>query len=247
MSQNLLVIIPCFNEYKRLNTKEYSVCLQRNKQVSILFVDDGSKDRTVEKFKELKEIFPDRVNFLLKNKNEGKAAAIYDGMTFAIKNIQCNYLGYIDADLSVSIDEITNLANILSSENKQFIFGSRWKRIGSRIERKITRHYIGRIFATISSIILDIGVYDTQCGAKIFTVDLAKKVFTQRFNVNWLFDVEIFFRLLQIFPKDKFDHYCLEYPLKYWKDVDGSKIKFIHGISTLKDFWILKNIYKQKR
>ena len=125
MSQNLLVIIPCFNEYKRLNTKEYSVCLQRNKQVSILFVDDGSKDRTVEKFKELKEIFPDRVNFLLKNKNEGKAAAIYDGMTFAIKNIQCNYLGYIDADLSVSIDEITNLANRLSSENKQFIFGSR--------------------------------------------------------------------------------------------------------------------------
>ncbi len=30
MSQNLLIIIPCFNEYKRLNTKEYSVCLQRN-------------------------------------------------------------------------------------------------------------------------------------------------------------------------------------------------------------------------
>lgn len=87
MNHNLLIIIPCFNEYKRLNTKEYSVCLQRNKQVSILFVDDGSKDRTVEKFKELKEIFPDRVNFLLKNKNEneGKAVAIYDGMTFAIK------------------------------------------------------------------------------------------------------------------------------------------------------------------
>lgn len=139
MNHNLLIIIPCFNEYKRLNTKEYSVCLQRNKQVSILFVDDGSKDRTVEKFKELKEIFPDRVNFLLKNKNEGKAAAIYDGMTFAIKNIQCNYLGYIDADLSVSIDEITNLANILSSENKQFIFGSRWKRIGSKTNLDIDK------------------------------------------------------------------------------------------------------------
>ena len=60
-------------------------------------------------------------------------------MTFAIKNIQCNYLGYIDADLSVSIDKITNLANILSSENKQFIFGSRWKRIGSKTNLDIDK------------------------------------------------------------------------------------------------------------
>lgn len=60
-------------------------------------------------------------------------------MTFAIKNIQCNYLSHIDADLSVSIDEITNLANILSSENKQFIFGSRWKRISSKTNLDIDK------------------------------------------------------------------------------------------------------------
>ena len=60
-------------------------------------------------------------------------------MTFAIENIQCNYLSYIDADLSVSIDEITNLTNILSSENKQFIFGSRWKRISSKTNLDIDK------------------------------------------------------------------------------------------------------------
>lgn len=30
MNLGLLIIIPCFNEYKRLNNKVYSVCLQRN-------------------------------------------------------------------------------------------------------------------------------------------------------------------------------------------------------------------------
>lgn len=239
-----LVVIPCYNEYNRLDTLKYSESLRKNDNISILFVDDGSKDLTAEKFKLLKGEFPNRVDFLLKSKNEGKATAVYDGMRRAIAHKKYDYLGYIDADLAVSIDEIVDLANVLTKERKEFIFGSRWKRIGSKIKRKLIRHYVGRVFATIASLLLGLDVYDTQCGAKVFTRSTAEKVFNQKFNVNWSFDVEIFFRLLNIYPKHQFDKYCLEHPLKSWKDVDGSKVKLSHTINVLRDFWTLKKIYR---
>lgn len=244
IQKEVLIVIPCYNEYERLNTSQYTKELDRNKSISILFVDDGSNDNTPHRFKELKDIFPHRVHFLVKEKNEGKAAAIYDGVRYALENYRYEYLGYIDADLAVSIDEIMTLSVVLQQENKDFIFGSRWKRIGSKIERKFIRHYVGRIFATIASVLLDLGVYDTQCGAKVFTAEVAQKVFTGKFNVSWSFDIEIFFRLLKIFTKDDFDKHCIELPLKQWKDVDGSKVKITHTIKVLKDFWILYKLYR---
>lgn len=244
IDSNLLIVIPCFNEYKRLDIPQYVESLNNNKNISLLFVDDGSEDLTIERIEKLQKEFPHRIIFLRKEKNEGKAAAIYDGFSYAINHLEYDYIGYIDADLAVDIEEIHHLQNILLQENKQFIFGARWKRIGSKIKRKLVRHYIGRIFATIASLLLNLGIYDTQCGAKIFTNDLAKKVFTDKFNVNWCFDIEIFFRLLKIFPRENFDKYCLEFPLKSWKDVDGSKIKVTHTINVLKDFWILHKKYR---
>lgn len=244
IQNDFLVIIPCFNEYKRLNIAQYSDSLERNENISLLFVDDGSQDMTTKRFEELQAFFPNRVMFLKKDKNEGKAAAIYDGMRYAIENFQYDYLGYIDADLAVSIEEICHIKEVLINEKKRFVFGSRWKRIGSKIERKFFRHYIGRVFATIASILLDLGVYDTQCGAKVFSKSLAKEVFKDKFNVNWAFDIEIFFRLKKIFSQDNFDKYSIEFPLKSWKDVDGSKVKFSHTISVMKDFWTLYKIYR---
>ena len=51
----------------------------------------------------------------------------------------------------------------------------------------------GRVIATIISEILQIKVYDTQCGCKVFSRDLASEVFIDEFISRWLFDVEIFF------------------------------------------------------
>lgn len=246
MSDSFIIVIPCYNEELRLNLPQYTEELENNPQVCILFVDDGSKDNTIGKIQELKNVFPERVSCLVKKQNGGKSLAVYDGFKYALSSsVGFGYIGYIDADLAVSISEISAIKEFIALTDRDFGFGSRWHRIGSNIERKFIRHYIGRLFATIASMLLDLGVYDTQCGAKVFKRDLAEKIFIHPFNVSWAFDVEIFFRLLQIFHKDEFDKHCIEYPLQQWRDVEGSKVKYLDSIRVMRDFLILRKIYSK--
>lgn len=240
-----IVIVPCYNEETRLQQDVFILNLKSYPDLRIIFVNDGSNDQTLRVLKNMEDQLPNQIIVLDLPKNAGKAQAIFEGGKAAI-TYQPKYIGYIDADLAVSIKDFYELIKIAKSENKNFVFGSRWRRIGSNIDRRASRHYIGRIFATIASNILQLNVYDTQCGAKVFDTKTAQHIFAQPFNVNWVFDVEIFFRILKIFPHEVFENHVLEYPLKQWQDVAGSKVKFSHSIGILKDFLTLKRMYGGK-
>jgi dolichyl-phosphate beta-glucosyltransferase len=242
MNNECIVVIPCYNEANRLQTEQYLESLKKLPNLSVLFVNDGSKDKTLQVIDSLAGQLPEQISVLDAPENGGKAQAIFLGMNEALpKNPK--YLGYIDADLAVSLEEFNAILEVAQTEKKKFVFGSRWKRIGSVIERKITRHYIGRVFATLFSNLLQLDIYDTQCGAKVMDCTTAQHVFKNKFNVNWIFDVEIFFRLLQVIPKEKFSESVLEYPLKEWRDVEGSKVKISHFITILRDVLVLKKRY----
>ena len=87
------------------------------------------------------------------------------------------------------------------------------------------------MFATFASLILDLYVYDTQCGAKIFRNNSElRMVFAHPFLVNWIFDVEILARfkvIRKLNDSNLLQNTTLEYPLDEWTDIGGSKVKFI--------------------
>ena len=103
----IAVIIPCYNEFNRLNTKEFSSFLskEKNQHISFLFVNDGSQDNTIDLLRELASKF-EKVSFINLEENVGKAEAIRQGVLHS-KSQQFDYIGYFDADLAAPLDEIT--------------------------------------------------------------------------------------------------------------------------------------------
>lgn len=98
MKQSITLVVPCYNEEEVLPLfyKEYCSVAERLPDyiVEVLFVDDGSKDRTIEIVKKLAEK-DKRVKYLSFSRNFGKEAAIYAGL----QNADGDYTAIMDADL----------------------------------------------------------------------------------------------------------------------------------------------------
>ncbi len=144
-------------------------------------------------------------------------------------------MAYLDADLATPLSELMRISKYLN-DDIEFVFGSRVNRIGSNIERKLHRHLIGRMIATIiSSGILKIPIYDSQCGAKVMTKSVAEAVFSNKFKTNWVFDVELIQRLLKFKKSSDINQYAKEIPLEVWTDIGDSKIKPKHYLQIIKN------------
>ena len=106
----------------------------------------------------------------------------------------------------------------------------------------------GRVFATLASLILGLGVYDTQCGAKLFRVaEEIRRIFDSPFTSRWIFDVEILARLSasrQASGRRNVSGAILEVPLPVWHEVAGSKLGLRNMLASVVD---LLRIYRRYR
>src|SRR5204863_9726375 len=108
----------------------------------------------------------------------------------------------------------------------QMVFGARVRLLGRQISRNPSRHYFGRVGATLISQTLGLAVYDTQCGAKLFRAgDDLREVFSKPFLSRWIFDVAIIARFIEMQGRDAVARAAYEYPVSAWRDVKGSKVK----------------------
>ena len=242
-SKNILIAVPCYNEEKRLPIEDFKTFISSN-PYTFCFINDGSKDRTIEVLQELKALFPEKVIIADSTTNLGKSRALNYGFN-TVKNLEFDYFSYLDADLATPIFELIRMSEFLDDEI-EFVFGSRVNRIGSNIKRKLSRHLIGRFFATVNSLLLQIPVYDTQCGAKILSRNLAEKSFSEKFYTNWVFDVEIFFRVMNAKKNTDINLYAKEIPLEQWADVGVSSIKPKHYFGIFSDLFKIYRIYRGK-
>ena len=240
---NTCIVIPCYNEENFFLNTEYINFLKNYKEDTLIcFVNDGSSDNTNGCLTNLETLYPKNVVVLTHEINQGKAAAVKTGFNYCNKNYDFKYIAYLDADLAVSLEECYDLTHHLKKDI-DFVFGSRILKIGSTIERKKSRHYIGRVIATLISNILTLKVYDSQCGCKVFKKDLSQKVFTKPFISRWLFDVEIFFRIINIYGRENALKKMLEIPLNRWVDRGDSKVELTYFFKLWFDLLKIKKEY----
>ncbi|MGF1565781.1 MAG: glycosyltransferase [Flavobacteriales bacterium] len=219
------VVMPCYNEAGRLQTERLLRFVDDHPQVTVVLVNDGSSDGTAALLDRLAEQ-SSRIHPLHLTENRGKANAVQAGFVYA-ERFETDCIGFLDADFDIPPEEILLLLESLERHpDAEFAFGSRIKLLNNTIERNVYRHLFGRVFATFTSNSLELAVYDTQCGVKLFRRALALEVFARPFISRWVFDVEVFWRVISLRGRATVSTVAREVPLRACFNNGASKISY---------------------
>jgi dolichyl-phosphate beta-glucosyltransferase len=188
----LSVVVPCYNEEKRLprtieRIEEYFD--GKHADYELVLVDDGSADGT----RAVMEAAAGnhaavQIELLPHNRGKGRALAV------GVEAARGDPILVTDADLSTPIEEIEKLQAALAA-GAGVAIGSRALR-ASRVEvsQPLYRVLMGKGFNLIVQALLLPGIWDTQCGFKLFRADVAHRVFAGLVTDGFGYDPEVLYR-----------------------------------------------------
>ncbi len=162
------LVIPVYNEEESIVElyKEISDALESSEHnFEILFIDDGSQDKSLELAQELSES-DSRVISIGFQRNQGKAAAFNIGF----KRCKGDYVITMDADLQDNPAEILDLIAVLDSG---WDMVSGWKKVR---HDPISKRWPSKLYNFTVSKFSGISIHDFNCGLKAYTSKVVKNV-----------------------------------------------------------------------
>jgi dolichyl-phosphate beta-glucosyltransferase len=184
------LVIPAFEEEARVppTLRRLARYLEgRPEEWEILFVDDGSSDRTAEVARTEGERLDLPLTVLRMPANRGKGAAIRRGVLAA----RGDWILVSDADLSTPIEEWEKLLRA----GAPIAVGSRaLEEELVREKQPWHRRSMGRTFNRLVRLLAVRGIHDTQCGFKLFDARVARELFEGARINRFAYDVEILAR-----------------------------------------------------
>jgi dolichyl-phosphate beta-glucosyltransferase len=245
---HLILVVPCYNEEHRLPVDALRNFDGGANRVEMLLVNDGSRDHTLRLLESLRDENPSRFSVLNLDRNRGKAEAVRLGILAALDR-NPDFVGFWDADLATPLSELPDFLDVFATKPQiEMVFAARVRLLGRSISRNPSRHYFGRVGATLISSSLGLAVYDTQCGAKLFRASTPmREIFREPFLSRWIFDVEIIARFIRQRGRDDAARAIYELPIKAWHDVKGSKVKSTDFLRALRDLWKIHRAYNRDR
>ena len=229
------VVIPCFNEEKRINPAQYIDSLG-DFSSKVFLVDDGSTDKTFSVIKRLERKVPDRFIAIKSPHNMGKAEAVRLGINTALDK-KFRHIGFMDADLSVKFNEIPNFLQVFKNlPEVTSVIGVRLPLAGHKIERPAGKYLIQETITKLANVLFSPKVKDTQCGAKMFKAEVLRSTVKEPFLSRWLFDIELLKRISSL-PQCKEKSWLFELPVSSWENIAGSKRKISDYGKCLLDYF----------
>ncbi|NLY25366.1 MAG: glycosyltransferase family 2 protein [Bacteroidales bacterium] len=167
---DISVVIPLFNEEEslpELHSWIARVMQENDFSYEIIFVDDGSTDRSWEIIKQLREE-SEHVKAIKFRRNYGKSPALH----CAFEKAEGDVIITMDADLQDSPDEIPELYRMVREDGYNLVSG--WKK--KRFDDKLSKNLPSKLFNATARRISGIKIHDFNCGLKAYDQSLAKSI-----------------------------------------------------------------------
>lgn len=223
------IVIPAYNEAKRIGkTLERILEFVNENELpcEIIVVDDGSSDETPHLVESMMKSHP-QLRLIRLPTNRGKGGAVKTG----VFNARGEYILFSDADLSTPIEELFNLFYWIEKGYDIAIASRGLPQSRLEVHQPFFREFMGRIFNLLVRLFLLPGIYDTQCGFKLFRREVAMEVFKRQRFEGFSFDFEI------LYIARKLNYKIKEVPV-VWRNAPGSKVKVLrNGFSSLLDIF----------
>jgi dolichyl-phosphate beta-glucosyltransferase len=189
MPDFISIVIPAYNEEKRiaLGLQALSAfCEQHFERYEIVFINDGSTDKTREIVESLSIPF---LRTILLESNQGKGSAVRTGMLQA----RGGYRFFTDADLPYDLNAFVDAIRLFHSTRSDGVVGARdLPESSDQSSQTVFRKLTSRGFSALVRFMLKVDTKDTQCGFKGFTAEAAEKIFSRSSLKGYAFDVELF-------------------------------------------------------
>ncbi len=157
---DLSIVIPAYNEHASLPEllkRIHEAVAPLKMSFEVIVIDDGSRDKTFEILKSLKNDFP-MLKAIRFRRNYGKSPALSEGF----KMVNGKFVITMDADLQ---DDPTEIPHLLSKLNEGFDMISGWKKVR---HDPVTKTLPSRVFNYVTSKITGIKIHDFNCGLKAY-------------------------------------------------------------------------------
>jgi glycosyltransferase involved in cell wall biosynthesis len=168
-SLKLSIVLPVFNEEENINL-QYKRIVESvaplKKSFEIVFVDDGSIDRSFDLLSQLARK-DKRVKIVRFRRNFGQTAAMAAGIDYSSGEI----IVFMDSDLQNEPDDIKKLLDKID-EGNDVVSGWRFERQDKLFSRKIPSKIANKIISTVTGVSL----HDLGCSLKAYRADVLKKV-----------------------------------------------------------------------
>jgi dolichyl-phosphate beta-glucosyltransferase len=231
----LSIVIPALNEEARLGPTlgDYlAYCHQSGRQVEVIVVDDGSVDHTSVLVNRFASEHPE-VRLIRLAENHGKGHAVRSGVV----NARGKLVLFADADGATPLSELERLESALDA-GADVAIGSRAMHDQTvRVNARLYRRIMGRIFHRIVESLTVPGVKDTQCGFKLFRGPVAHDLFSRMRMRGFSFDVEV------LMMAQRRGYRIAEVPVN-WTHQPGSKVNLVTDSARMvRDLFVIRGRY----
>jgi glycosyltransferase involved in cell wall biosynthesis len=230
---DISVVVPLYNEEESLPELHAWIkrVMDENKfSYEIIFVNDGSKDRSWDVIEELSRKFPE-VHGIKFRRNYGKSPALYHGFARA----QGDVVITMDADLQDSPDEIPELYRMIMEDGYDLVSGYKQKRYDP-LSKTIPTKLFNATARKVSGIK---NLHDFNCGLKSYRKDVVK-------------NIEVYGEMHRYIPYlaknagfDKIGEKVVHHQARKYGKTKFGLNRFVNGYLDLLSLWFLSSFGQQ--